>query len=255
MQSRGTISFRLFGIPISLQPSVWLLLAVIGGLFNANDVDSLQGVLIFVAMGIICLLFHEMGHALVWKALCHANPYIVLGGLGGATGADLLPESRKQDVLITLAGPLCTLIPGLIGAVFLGTQIGSIPSGIEFAFVSSIFGMDAMKLDTVILLGEAIENGQLSPSALGAYNVLFTISVWWCLFNLLPIFPLDGGRLLRTLSDRPRLTYILGIALCICFAVFFLIEGSRFNVLLAAYLGYINWRMLGGLWHKERDDP
>ena len=52
---RGVLNFRLFGIPVSIHPMSWVILAVLGGAFGVSDGDDLSRVAVFVVAGMLCL--------------------------------------------------------------------------------------------------------------------------------------------------------------------------------------------------------
>ena len=66
----------------------------------------------------------------------------------------------------------------------------------------------------------------------------------WTVFNLLPILPMDGGQLLVTATNRPRLTAVIGMVLSTLLALWFLRGGSIFMTLMTGYFAWINWQIL-----------
>ena len=58
-----TLRFSFFGIPVSIQPMAWVVLALLGGAFGVSTSEDLTQTLVFMAAGMLCLLVHEFGHA------------------------------------------------------------------------------------------------------------------------------------------------------------------------------------------------
>lgn len=236
------LHFSLWNIPITIEPTTWLLLALLGGVFGVDDLSSLTPVLLFILFGIICLLTHELGHALSARFLYGDTPTIVLGNLGGVTQHSTLAPRRWQEFLVVLAGPFATLLPGIAGALLLGTQLH------DYRLAFGLFVWYPLPTDLPEHLIQGL-NLHLSAGAISipvflGYIILFSISVWWCLFNLIPIFPLDGGRLLGALARNWKLVHITGIMLSLALLVLSLYQHLWFNVLLTFYLAYINFLWL-----------
>ena len=237
---RGTIAFRLFGIPIFITPFSWVLLAIIGGGFGVSTAEDLEHLLLFVALGMATLMVHELGHALTGRAFTGDTPVIVMEGLGGATYQQAVPERQWQYFLIVLAGPLATLLPGIVAAVVLALRIGHVAD----AFQLYLFGLPFIDYDLPLTLRWDLATAGLTEIELSAYGLAICISFLWCVFNLLPMFPLDGGRLLGTLINNVRVAAGIGLVLALAFAVWSLTEGVWFNLLLGCYLAYFNFNFL-----------
>lgn len=241
--SRGTLHFTLWGIPISIQPSSWIVLALLGGAFRINDGSDLKNVLIFVAAGMLCLLAHELGHALTGRKLTGETPTISLAMMGGVTMLHNPPRTRMGYFQYILAGPLAGLIPGLAAALLLGMQIGHLGAGISFFFLSPFGAESALPSSHVEALVIALHEGTLSYTALQIYATTTLISVWWCIFNLLPIFPMDGGQILLTITNNYKTTALIGLILAGILTIVSISLSMWFTMMLLGYFAYINWQI------------
>lgn len=67
------VHFTLFGIPVYIRPSFWVVLAIFGGALSISSVEDLIYPALFVIAGFIAILSHEMGHALVGRRLAAAS--------------------------------------------------------------------------------------------------------------------------------------------------------------------------------------
>ncbi len=236
---RGSLSFSLFGIPIVISPFSWLILAVLGGGLDMSDAGDLRDILIFVVVGMLTLIVHELGHALAGRALGGEPHGIVIQGLGAATYSRP-PAGKWPYFFMVLAGPLATLLPALVAGVLLGLQTcGNPVAGIVIAFTLPLSIAPPDWVQELLQMSDST----ITPFALTLYMQTFLISVWWCLFNLLPILPMDGGHLLDTLCGNRRIVCGVGIALSALFAIWALSNGYVFMLMLFAYFAYVNFRM------------
>lgn len=247
----GTLRFSLLGIPIEIRLSTWILLSILGGAFSVNDGASLASTLIFVVAGALCLLAHEMGHALTGRYFTHFSPWVTLGGLGGVTYYPVAPRTRAQYFATTLAGPMASFLMGAILALAMGIQCGDIPAGIYFYLCAPFGQLDSIPpqhlLNLLTTFYTPLSEGYLTLSFLGEiYQTALAISMWWTLFNLLPILPLDGGHLLHTLSGNIKLTTLTGIGLCLLLIVASISFGLFLTGILAVYFAIINIQILRG---------
>ena len=186
------VRFKLFGIPITILPWFWLTLAIIGS-NKLSTLDDLFRLVLFILAGFISILVHELGHGLTIKKL-GAETQIVLQAFGGFATYPQNHFNRFQDFIITAAGPAVQLLLAGVVSLILNNVPIEAPMGEEFL------------------------------------NVLLWISVIWAVFNLLPVFPLDGGQLLNAVlgPKRRTITHIIGILVAVAIGILGVLEGTNF---------------------------
>ena len=209
------IQFSLFNIPIRVLPWFWVTMAFIGGVLYADTKEALFQLLLFMLAGFISILVHELGHALTAKHLGKRVEIVLqaFGGYAAYSGGGRL--SRLQSFLITAAGPAIQI---LLGAAVL------------------------------LLLSQA---DGLSLNGKYFFSSLCFISFFWAFLNLLPVLPMDGGRLLETVlgPQRIRLTLQISIGTAVLVAMLALYF-SPGNFLLPIFMGmmaYESYKALKGI--------
>ena len=146
-----------------------------------------QLILIWVVVMFVSIFVHELGHTLMMRQF-QVDSYIVLYSFGGLA----VPTSYRrnalpwtQQILISFAGPLAGFI--LAGIVIgIGYALGGT------VFFNRLFGI--IPIPSVFLPGSGIGNATIS--------MLLWINIYWGLINLLPVIPLDGGRISQQLFVR-----------------------------------------------------
>ncbi len=163
---------RLAGIPVALHWSFLVLLAYAGWEgWAAAGAFGMGWMLLFITAVFTCVVAHELGHALTARHFGVHVPRILLLPIGGMAELDRIPRTPHKELLIALAGPA---VNGLIVAILIG-------GGVRFP----------ADWDPLIFPLTITEFGR----HLAAMNIVMG------LFNLLPIFPMDGGRILRALMS------------------------------------------------------
>ncbi|HJQ80218.1 MAG TPA: site-2 protease family protein [Lacipirellulaceae bacterium] len=170
----------------------WFALSHYGA--NRDPMEALRGVLFILALfGIVVL--HELGHALAARRYGIRTRDITLLPIGGVARLERIPEDPKQELVVAIAGPLVNVV--LAAVIYL------------------VLSVD-------IRLAELTNATRVGGDFLAQ---MFLVNVMLVFFNMLPAFPMDGGRVLRALlamrMDYVRATQIaagIGQAMAIAFA-------------------------------------
>ena len=137
---------------------------------------AVEGVL-FISLLFACVLLHEFGHVFAARRYGVQTPDITLLPIGGVARLERIPEKPAEELVVALAGPAVNV--AIAALLFL--VLGGLPS---------------------------MEDGmQVQNSGMGMLERLAWVNISLVLFNLVPAFPMDGGRVLRAL-----LAYRLGYA-------------------------------------------
>lgn len=218
------LRFSVLGIPVRVHPMFWLI-----GLLLGSATPQLSLVAIWIGCLFVSILVHELGHALAARSFGW-SPDIVLHGFGGfARYSPGYGYTRGRAIWITFAGPLAGF--GLFAIVY------AIHRGIDFAFE----GQQSWAMTLV--------SGSAWPSIRFAITQLEWINLFWGLFNLLPVFPLDGGQICAELlnartvhSGRVR-AHQIGMMTAGLVAMFFLSSNRLFGGLMFGSLAYQNYQI------------
>ena len=205
---------RIGGVPVFLDMILVLILIIFSYRYftSGSTQDMSVGIILIIGI-LVSILLHEMGHMVVARIFRVHTLEIEIGGLGGvARFANSLPRSVLARAAIFLAGP----------AVNYGLW----------------HGFEALTLQSW---------GMGKPALAAATLSLATINFWLMIFNLLPSFPLDGGRTLHALFSAifgpawsVRIVAGLGLAvtaLCIWIAL----PTNFWMLLVALALFQANW--------------
>ncbi|MBS7537637.1 site-2 protease family protein [Ancylobacter lacus] len=123
----------------------------------------------FVALLFLCVLLHEFGHIFAARRYGVKTPEVVLWPFGGIANLERIPEKPSEELVVALAGPAVNVVIALVLILLLGGT-----TGVEHL--------------------QDIENPQVGMLAkLAGANIFLVV------FNLIPAFPMDGGRVLRAL--------------------------------------------------------
>lgn len=187
----GTLS----GIGVYVHWTFLILLAWVGLVHftQGNDLaDTLHGLVFIVALFSIIVL-HELGHALAARRYGIPTKDITLLPIGGVARLERMPEDPKQELVVAIAGPavnvllggLCTL--GMLLLVGTDSFFATLRVGAEeLGFLYADHQQMPLLSNTPLLGGVFLAK-------------LLIVNVVLVAFNLLPAFPMDGGRVLRAL--------------------------------------------------------
>jgi Zn-dependent protease len=170
---------RVAGIDVYMHGTFLILLAWVGVshyLERHRWSDAVAGIVFILALFAIVVL-HEMGHALTARRYGIRTRDITLLPIGGVARLERAPDDPRQELLVALAGP-----------------------AVNFALAAVLF-MLVPSLTSVRTLDEVQEAGT------GFLARLAWVNVGLATFNLLPAFPMDGGRVLRAVLAM-RMDYV-----------------------------------------------
>lgn len=179
---------RLFGIDVYIHWTFWILIIWIFLMHfragNGLDQALIAAGFIFALFG--CVVMHEFGHALTARRYGITTKDITLYPIGGVSSLEKMPDKPGQELLVAIAGPMVNLV---IAAVLW----------------SVIYFTDSIPDPAEVEKAKAL-------SDIPFIFTLFSANLLLAGFNLIPAFPMDGGRALRALlstaMDRTRATRI-----------------------------------------------
>ena len=224
------IRFSLFGIPVSIHPTLWLTLALLGGAIGISSMAEFLSVALFIIAAFICLLVHEFGHAIVGRRLGGGHPHVYLAWMGGDCSNTEARLTRMQGVIMTAAGPLATVLLAVVTTLVLGLYLQDVPKAFALA---SRFMVGQLPVEALSLC---------PPMAMFFFFYLVEVACWWTILNLLPIFPLDGGQIMHGLMKSPRLMHSISFCAACVFTAFFCVAGMWLMAVFMVMLAFLNQR-------------
>jgi stage IV sporulation protein FB len=205
---------RIAGIDVRIHVTFLLLLAYFGYQGYAHDHSAAGAVasLVRVLSLFLCVLLHEFGHALAAARYGIKTPDITLLPIGGVARLQRMPDKPGQELVVAIAGPLVNVV--IAAAIFLGFRVRA--------------GLGLQQID--------------NPTT-GLLEWLLLVNVVLVVFNLIPAFPMDGGRVLRALlamrlsySQATRIAARVGQVLALGFCLLALMGGGWMLLLIAIFV-------------------
>ena len=274
--SQGDFHFSLLGYPVRIHPFFWLSTLFLSGLGRPIHV------ILWVVAVLVCILLHELGHAVVMRYYGY-RPSIVLYSFGGLAIPHPGPYTGRRpgpwgNMLISVAGPASGFI--LAAVLVLGLHyLDGCPVVRDFADVTQADLRASHNVVAIFLptwrdvspvwcqvveferQGDAMLRIVSREDVLGEFvNCVFYITVLWGLVNLLPIYPLDGGQIAEQIftlnnpqdSIRPTLllSLIVGGLMTAMFAMQAMnVKGgmdwsNSYRALFFGYLTFTNYERL-----------
>jgi Zn-dependent protease len=182
------------GIPVKIHWTFGLLLLYVT--FAASK-NGFQPFVILITIGFVlslffCVILHEFGHALTARRFGVKTFDIMMTPIGGIARLERMPEGRGQEFWVAIAGPVVNFVIVIVIAL----------------------GFLLLRGETLPLLDPSFWN--IEDETQNYFKVLLKANGYLGAFNLIPAFPMDGGRILRSLlslrMDRSKATQIASIA-------------------------------------------
>jgi len=164
---------NIFGIKVQVH---WTFLILLGWIVFSNmragsGAEQTMWSVLFILTIFACVTLHEFGHALAAKRFGIKTKDITLLPIGGLARLESIPENPREELIVAIAGPLVNIV--IVAALY---PIVHFTSDVT----SSIKQLTAITSENFL------------------FNLMF-INLWLAVFNLIPAFPMDGGRVLRAL--------------------------------------------------------
>lgn len=222
--------FSIAGNDIYVTPFFLLLVAFFSfmGLQAGSGALALANLVVWAPVLFIGVLLHELGHAFAMQQFGYGSSTIVLHGFGGVTINRQRQNSPPgKSIAISLAGPAASLLLGLafIGVMYMtGNSVGNI--------------------------GTYLRDGQV---LIELANTMAIINIFWAVFNMIPINPMDGGHVVlhalrgvfKNQRKAMRYSAMSSLALIVILTPIGILFAEPFLLLIfAAMFGFQNWQIL-----------
>ncbi len=218
---RGIPLFKIRGIQLRMHftfPLILIFAAVQFALITGRGLTGAVFGVVVTSILFVIVVLHELGHSIAAQSYGIQVEQIVLLPIGGVAQLGRMPEKPSQELVISAAGPLVNFALAALLAV-LGLAFGQelslrfafrLPAGITFSAV---------------------------------FSYIFAANLFLGLFNLLPAFPMDGGRILRSLlamridySRATTLAVIIGQGMAVLMGLWGFVAGGFFLILIAIFI-------------------
>jgi Zn-dependent protease len=178
---------------------------------------------LFGVVAIIILFFlvtlHELGHS--FAAMYYDIPVkqIILSPIGGVAQLMRMPDKPAQELVVAIAGPAVNIIMAILMLAL------ALAAGIDFGSLLRGF------------------SGATGATIMALFSYVFMSNIFLAVFNLIPAFPMDGGRILRALlalrldyAQATQLAANIGRVFAVLFGVYGLINGNFFLIMIAIFI-------------------
>ncbi|MBK8347546.1 MAG: site-2 protease family protein [Saprospiraceae bacterium] len=217
-------------IPVKIHWTFGVLLLFVSYTAFTNGLKTWQsiGFIFYVLILFLCVVLHEFGHALMARKFGVITRDIVLSPIGGVARLESIPDRPLHEFFIAIAGPLVNLcIAALLGLILFVASGQVIPELNEFRFDE--------------------------PLEFLRFITFMNFALF--LFNLIPAFPMDGGRILRAILSAKlgkvkatRIASFIGRV----FAIGFVIFGVFNQQIVLALIGLFIFMMAGQEYNQTR---
>ena len=176
------------------------------GISLGQQASAIGWHILFILSVFLCIILHEFGHVITGQKLGYKTKDIIILPIGGISRFEKLPDSPKEEFLISISGPLVNLVIAILLYMISPFSLSNFPS------------LDLTELNRANFL-----------------FLLFEVNLLLGIFNLVPAFPMDGGRVFRALLSlfisKIKATEIAS-AVGTVFAIGFILLGIFFNPFL-----------------------
>lgn len=211
---------QVSGIKVKIHWTFFLLVlwVVAASFISKQNLVTTGWNVLFLVVLFACVVLHELGHALTARRYGYNTRQITLLPIGGVASLEKMPENPRQELFVAIAGPLVNVLIAALIFILIPSEM----------YVGKSPEILADELKTI-----------------SGHNFLFYVfyaNLMLVLFNMLPAFPMDGGRVLRAVlsmwTDRIRATQIASAIGEVAAVIFFLVGllYSPILVLIAIFI-------------------
>lgn len=206
----------IFGIDLKVHITFFLIL-LWGAFSYGGNAGPLYGVLVVLSLFTLVVL-HELGHSVAAMGFGIPVKDITLLPIGGVARLERMPEKPIQELIVALAGPMVNVILAVI----------------LLPIVLALTASQGVTLSLSLLT---------KPGVLGLLTFLLGANVSLVVFNMIPAFPLDGGRVFRAAmgfftnyENATNVAVTVGRLLAIALGIFAIVNGQLFLTLIAFFI-------------------
>lgn len=251
------LQFNFLGFQVRIAWGFWVAAAILG--WTTSDyIDRLSGngmdspgapllLVIWIAALLVSILVHELGHSLAMRyygmhsriVLYHFGGLAIPDSFGRWNGARQRNIGPREQVIISAAGPFLQM---LLGILFLGISISA--------------GVRTLEVyDVDYWLGTSFVEKTTAPSSavlLMFFHGMIWPSIYWAIFNLAPILPLDGGQIMRgalllSRNSQPvRTAHMVSVVAGAIIGLWFLSSDQPFAGIMFLIFAASNWQAMQG---------
>lgn len=210
---------RIFGIELRVHITFFLIVLYAAYIWGVGYEQGWPGAVygaFLISMLFICVVIHELSHSRMAQHYGAEVASITLLPIGGVSLLKNMPEEPKKELWVSLVGPFSNIV---IGAI-LGLVLILLPGKVEAASTEQF---------TDIMIGISLQ---------GFVTYMLIINLLLAVFNMLPAFPLDGGRVLRSILAQ-RMSYVKATRAAVTTGQIFAFMLGIAGLLLGAWLWLI----------------
>lgn len=205
---------RVGGTDVRIHVTFLLLLGWIWFVYyQRGGTDAAWQGVIFIALLFFCVLLHEFGHVFAARRYGVQTRDVTLWPFGGIASLERMPDKPSEELVVAIAGPLVNVVIAAILIFILGARVD--PNDLT----------------------------NIQDPAISMAAKLAVANVFLVLFNLIPAFPMDGGRVLRALlamrmthARATQLAAAIGQAFAVAFGILGIFSGNFMLVLIAVFV-------------------
>jgi Zn-dependent protease/CBS domain-containing protein len=205
---------RFAGTAVRIHVTFLLLLGWIWFVYyqQGGTTAAWQGV-IFIALLFLCVLLHEFGHVLAAKRYGINTRDVTLWPFGGIASLERIPDKPSEELVVAIAGPAVNVVIAAVLILLLGARV------------------DPQDLTNI------------QDPALSMVAKLAAANIFLVLFNLIPAFPMDGGRVLRALlamrmshAQATQWAASIGQGFAVAFGILGIFSGNVILIVIAVFV-------------------